>query len=63
MRSFRYTLSPENAALWERFLLPSFAQHLPAKRFDCSVLAESARVDAPNFAATEPVDLADEGTS
>ncbi len=31
--SFRYTLSPENAATWERYLIPSFAQHIPAKRF------------------------------
>ncbi len=64
MRSFRYTLSPENAALWERFLLPSFVQHIPAKRFDwvpCSAWSRRALMRRISQLA-EPVDLADGGS-
>ncbi|MBI2099397.1 class I SAM-dependent methyltransferase [Candidatus Uhrbacteria bacterium] len=30
---YRYTLSPRNSSLWELFLLPSYVQHLFAKKF------------------------------
>jgi ubiquinone/menaquinone biosynthesis C-methylase UbiE len=33
VKAVRYTLTPENAADWYRYLLPSFLQHLVAKRY------------------------------
>lgn len=63
MRSFRYTLSPENAVAWERYLIPSFLQHLPAKRFDWVPFAGWSRrallKRLPQL--MEPDDLADGG--
>ncbi len=32
VREVRTTLSPENAAEWNRYILPSFLQHIPMKR-------------------------------
>lgn len=39
IKKYRYTLSPQNAALWELFLLPSYLQHLFAKKFGAVPLA------------------------
>lgn len=63
MRSFRYTLSPENAVTWERFLIPSFAQHIPAKRFDWVPFSGwSQRALLRRLPQLlEPMDLADGG--
>lgn len=33
VKQIRYTLTPANAAEWERWLIPSFLQHIPAKRW------------------------------
>lgn len=38
-QKYCYTLSPQNAALWELFLLPSYIQHLFAKKFGAAPLA------------------------
>ncbi len=43
VRAFQYTLTPENAALWERYLIPSFAQHIFAKKFDWVPFAKWSR--------------------
>jgi ubiquinone/menaquinone biosynthesis C-methylase UbiE len=32
LKAWRYTLTPENLAVWEKYLIPSYLQHIPAKR-------------------------------
>lgn len=56
----RYTLTPDNAATWERYLLPSYLQHVPAKMFGWVPFSARSRSALRKrlAALTEPSDLA-----
>ncbi|MFA6429364.1 MAG: class I SAM-dependent methyltransferase [Patescibacteria group bacterium] len=59
----RYTLTPENHATWERFLIPSYLQHIPAKRFGWVPGAglSKAALRRRMVALEEPADLSSGG--
>lgn len=59
----RYTLSPENAATWERYLIPSYLQHVPAKKMGWVPFAGFVRTALRKRLATltESADLANGG--